>query len=162
MPFPLAPDLWGLGKGQLNTPNNYHNRGKVILSPFPLPFGLRLCGYNRRNGIMKSKITTPITLRGRKFTASSIDAIKSCVKEYRKFGRTRISREVCKRLNWKQPNGWLKDRACRDALVQLEKMGAIKLPEPKVKRKTKKENNIQECSVAKIEGTSDGYCRPTP
>lgn len=98
---------------------------------------------------MKQKITTPITLRGRKFTASSIDAVKSCVKEYRKFGRTRISKEVCKRLNWKQPNGWLKDRACRDALVQLEQLGVIKLPEPKVKRKVKKESNNLEPKFGK-------------
>ncbi|MBI4762650.1 MAG: Druantia anti-phage system protein DruA [Chloroflexota bacterium] len=90
---------------------------------------------------MKPKITTPITLRGRKFTASSIGVVKSCVKRYYKFGRTRISKEVCKRLNWRQPNGWLKDRACRDVLIQLEKRGVIKLPEPKVTRKTKKENN---------------------
>ncbi|MEW6286014.1 MAG: Druantia anti-phage system protein DruA [Chloroflexota bacterium] len=98
---------------------------------------------------MKPEITTSFTLRGRKFTASSIGVVKSCVKKYYKFGRTRISKEVCKRLDWKQPNGWLKDRACRDALVQLEKMGVIKLPEPKVKRKTKKENNAQEPKLGK-------------
>src|SRR6266540_2373196 len=91
---------------------------------------------------MKSKITTPITLRGRKFTASSIGAIKSCVKKYRKYGRTRISKEVCIRLKWKQPNGWLKDRACRDVLRELEILGVIKLPKPKIqkKRKTEKGN----------------------
>lgn len=98
---------------------------------------------------MKSKIIKPITLRGRKFTASSIGVVKSCVNKYYKFGRTRISKEVCKRLNWKQPNGWLKDRACRDVLVQLEKIGVIKLPEPKVKRKPKKEDNAQEPKLGK-------------
>lgn len=98
---------------------------------------------------MKPKITTPIMLRGRKFTASSIDAVKSCVKEYRRFGRTRISKEVCKRLNWKQPNGWLKDRACRDALLQLEQLGFIKLPASKVKRKNKKESNGVEPKLGK-------------
>lgn len=100
----------------------------------------KLCGYNFYIEIMKPDITTPIILRGRKFTASSIGVVKSCVKNYYKFGRTRISKEVCKKLNWKQPNGWLKDRACRAALVQLEKMGVIKLPEPKITRKIKKEN----------------------
>lgn len=90
---------------------------------------------------MKSKIITPIMLRGRKFTATSIDAVKSCVKKYRKFGRTRISKEVCIRLNWKQPNGWLKDRACRDALVQLETLGVIKLPRPKIQKNIKNEKD---------------------
>jgi hypothetical protein len=98
---------------------------------------------------MKTKITTPITLRGKKFTASSIGAVKACVKKYYKFGRTRISKEVCKRLNWKQPNGWLKDRACRDALVQLEKLGIINLPESKTKKKIKKENNTSEPKFGK-------------
>jgi len=102
---------------------------------------------------MKSKITTPITLRGRKFTASSIGAVKACVKKYSKFGRTRISKEVCIRLNWKQPNGWLKDRACRDALVQLENLGVIKLPKSKAKRKNSKivsntEPNLGKYSIA--------------
>jgi hypothetical protein len=30
--------------------------------------------------------------------------------------------------NWKQPNGWLKDRACRDLLLALERFGEIQLP----------------------------------
>lgn len=85
---------------------------------------------------MKSKFATPIILRGRKFTATSIGAVKSCVEKYYEYGRTRISKEVCKRLNWKQPNGWLKDRACREVLKELEVMGVIKLPKSKSKRKT--------------------------
>lgn len=89
---------------------------------------------------MKSKIETPITLRGRKFTASSLGAIKSCVKKYYKYGRTRISKEICIKLEWKQPNGWLKDRACRDVLRELETLGVIKLPKSKLKRKVRTEN----------------------
>ncbi len=98
---------------------------------------------------MKSKITTPIILRGRKFTASSIGAVKSCVKKYYKFGRTRISREICVRLTWKQPNGWLKDRACRDVLIQLEILGVIKLPKSKKKTVIGKNNNKTEPSLGK-------------
>jgi hypothetical protein len=104
---------------------------------------------------MKPKITTPITLRGRKFTASSIGAVKSCVKEYRKFGRTRISREICIRLNWKQPNGWLKDRACRDVLIQLETLGIIKLPKSKKKTTIEKNDNKTEPNFGKYIVASD-------
>jgi len=32
------------------------------------------------------------------------------------------------RLGWRQPNGWPKDRACRDVLRQLEELKLIKLP----------------------------------
>lgn len=83
----------------------------------------------------KKKIETPIKIRGRKFTAASLRVVQSCLKNYYKEGRTRISREICIKLNWRQPNGWLKDRACRDVLVQLENLGVIKLPKSKVKRK---------------------------
>ncbi len=43
---------------------------------------------------------------------------------------------ICKELDWKQPNGWLKDRACRDVLLQMEKMGLITLPPRHTTRKT--------------------------
>ena len=52
-----------------------------------------------------------------------------CSRYYR-FGRTRISVEVCKALNWKQENGWLKDRACRDVLRTLSKRELLSLPPP--------------------------------
>lgn len=51
-----------------------------------------------------------------------------CVAEHYDHGRTRISEVICTRLGWRQPNGWLKDRACRDALRSLEEVGLIKLP----------------------------------
>jgi hypothetical protein len=51
-----------------------------------------------------------------------------CVAQHYSEGRTRISEVVCIRLGWRQPNGWLKDRACRDVLRQLEKLHVIKLP----------------------------------
>jgi hypothetical protein len=35
---------------------------------------------------------------------------------------------VCARLGWRQPNGWPKDRACRDVLRRLEKLRLVKLP----------------------------------
>lgn len=43
-------------------------------------------------------------------------------------GRTRISEEIATRLAWRQPNGWLKDRACRAVLRALESEGYISLP----------------------------------
>jgi hypothetical protein len=86
---------------------------------------------------MESKIDTPIVLRGRKFTASDLDVIKSCAKIFYKYGRTRISKEICIELEWQQPNGWLKDRACRDVLRELETLGIVKLPKSKLQRKTK-------------------------
>jgi hypothetical protein len=119
-----------------------------------------LAGYNHPKQIMKLTITTPITLRGRKFTASSIGAIQACVKKYHKYGRTRISREVCIRLKWKQPNGWLKDRACREVLRELETLGVIRLPESKSSGKTtnRKKDTKAKPSLGKyiVDGTITG------
>jgi len=70
----------------------------------------------------------PITLRGRTFSLHDLEIVQTCVVKYYGRGRTYISREICKALNWRQPNGWLKDRACRDVLRHLDSLGVIKLP----------------------------------
>jgi hypothetical protein len=70
----------------------------------------------------------PLAIRGRKLTAATLDTIKRCVAANYDRGRTHISVVVCRRLRWRQPNGWLKDRACRDVLLRLEARGIIELP----------------------------------
>lgn len=80
--------------------------------------------------------------RGRIFSQKDLVTIKNIVSEHFDKGRTYISQSICEELNWKQPNGWLKDRACRDVLIKLEKEGLVILPEPKVKlREQKTEDN---------------------
>lgn len=69
-----------------------------------------------------------IVLRGREFTEDELKLIAHLVSEYWEHGRTKISEEICKRIDWRQPNGWLKDRACRDVLRSLEKRELVKLP----------------------------------
>lgn len=67
-------------------------------------------------------------LRGRRFTYRGLRTIIRSVGDNFDSGRTRISEIVCRKLGWRQPNGWLKDRACRDVLRELEKLHIIKLP----------------------------------
>src|SRR5260370_35150225 len=69
-----------------------------------------------------------LIMRGRRFSYRGIRTIMRCVSEYYFEGRTRISEAICVRLGWRQPNGWLKDRACRDVLHRLEKLDLVKLP----------------------------------
>ena len=66
------------------------------------------------------------------FSAEEITLIRNLVSAHYVKGRTFISTEICKAINWRQPNGWLKDRACRDVLRYFEAKGYFKLPEPKV------------------------------
>ena len=69
-----------------------------------------------------------IIIRGRTFTPKDVDLIKALTKKHFKKGRTFISVKVCEALNWRQPNGWLKDRACRDVLRRLDAQDLLKLP----------------------------------
>lgn len=78
-----------------------------------------------------------IVLRGRRFSSEELDLICNCVAENFRLGRTRISQIICQELDWRQPNGWLKERACRDVLRRLEKLGIIHLPPSKVSRRPK-------------------------
>ena len=84
---------------------------------------------------MPSETSTLIlfTSRGKSFTAEDINLIKEISGNFYDRGRTFISEEVCKKLNWKQPNGWLKDRACREVLRDLDDKKIIKLPPSKIK-----------------------------
>lgn len=70
----------------------------------------------------------PLVLRGKRFTYRGLRTVMRCVAEHFGDGRTRISEVVCIRLGWRQPNGWLKDRACRDVLRRLEKLRLLRLP----------------------------------
>lgn len=73
----------------------------------------------------------PILIRGRAFGLRDLRVILVCAHEHRDRSRTFISQEICRRLEWKQPNGWLKERACRDVLRHLQRRRLVRLPSPK-------------------------------
>jgi hypothetical protein len=81
------------------------------------------------------RLPIEIRLRGRAFVRSELELIRNLTVRHLEAGRTAISERVCEELNWKQPNGWLKDRACRDVLRALHTAGFIRLPQPKIVRK---------------------------
>ena len=115
----------------------------------------------QRTKFALNRLPVQVRLRGRTFSRSELRLIRSFAKQYANAGRTHISERVCKALNWKQPNGWLKDRACRDVLRALHKAKLIRLPEPKVSRKVplyskwKPLPSISRTRVAKISEISD-------
>jgi hypothetical protein len=77
-----------------------------------------------------------MVIRGREFSDSEIDIIKDTIANNTAVKRRQLSILICEQLNWRQPNGNLKDRACRDVLLRLEKKGIIQLPEPLFTLKT--------------------------
>lgn len=77
---------------------------------------------------LASYLSDGICLRGRLFTSEELVLINEKVSKHYDEGRTAISIKICEELGWRQPNGWLKDRACRDVLQKLSQRGLIDLP----------------------------------
>jgi len=69
-----------------------------------------------------------LILRGRPVSPDDLTLIQSLIQTHFHRGRKFISRELCHQWQWYQPNGNLKDMACREILLRLERMGLIQLP----------------------------------
>jgi len=61
-------------------------------------------------------------------TNEHIDEIRELLKEHPDWNRTRISKALCEKWQWKGTTGQLKDISCRDMLRELESKGEISLP----------------------------------
>ena len=72
-----------------------------------------------------------ISIRGRQFSAAELLQIRAVVHECAEAHRFALSKKVCEALDWRQPNGRLKDRACRDVLARLHELGFLRLPPPR-------------------------------
>ena len=70
----------------------------------------------------------PLNIRGRLWGIEELSVVAEIVEQYWACGRTKISEVICERLDWRQPNGWLKDRACRDLLLRLDSLQVLRLP----------------------------------
>ena len=70
----------------------------------------------------------PITIRKRTITNTDIVQIQATVNEHWSQGRKHISKILCRQWKWFQPNGRLKDMACRELLLTLNRKGLITLP----------------------------------
>lgn len=70
----------------------------------------------------------PLVIHGRTLHAEDIAFIRQAIAEHWARGRKFISRHLCQQWQWVQPNGRLKDMACRTLLLRLEVLGVIALP----------------------------------
>ena len=68
---------------------------------------------------------------GRRFNATDMAVIRELLALKPPMSRYRLSREVCERLNWRRPDGALKDMSCRVALLRMQADALITLPPPK-------------------------------
>jgi hypothetical protein len=69
-----------------------------------------------------------LTFCGRTFTAGELELMSQIAVEFSALGVTEISRTVCELLEWKRPNGGLKNHECRQLLERLASAGLLQLP----------------------------------
>jgi len=67
-------------------------------------------------------------IQGRCVTATDIGLIRGLLKDHPDWNRSRLSRELCERWDWRNGKGRLKDMAARTLLLKLERLGEIRLP----------------------------------
>lgn len=77
---------------------------------------------------MSTVVNAPIKLRGRLFLPEELDQIKNLVESGAIKSRNALSKKICEVLDWRQDNGRLKDRSCRDVLQKLQDRGFLRLP----------------------------------
>jgi len=76
--------------------------------------------------VTMEKIVT--TSRGRDITQKDVEAINKIITQHYGKGRNYISQELSRYWKWYQPNGNLKDMACREILLKLHRMDIVELP----------------------------------
>ena len=58
-----------------------------------------------------------MVMQGREVRGGDIDLIRSLLSEHPGWGRTRLSEEVCRRWDWRNGRGQIKDMAARTLLL---------------------------------------------
>ena len=92
-------------------------------------------------------VMLPITIRKKTITQADLESIQTTVNDHWNKGRTPISKILCQQWNWIQPNGQLKDMACRELLLTLNRKGLLKLPP----RQTSAHNEKRNRSIPVVE-----------
>lgn len=69
-----------------------------------------------------------LVIRGRRVSDADLNSIHALIVAEGHRGRYQLSLELCRRWNWKQLNGKLKEASCRALLLRLHDLGIIALP----------------------------------
>lgn len=93
-------------------------------------------------------------IQGRRLDDSHIALISRLLDEHPEWHRTRLSRELCERWNWRNERGRPKDMAARTMLLKLERAGHIRLPA----RRASSQNERRNRHVAPLPQLSDPIC----
>jgi hypothetical protein len=73
----------------------------------------------------------PLKYSGRPFSSAELEQIRNLIAVSPGASRAAISREVCSLLDWRKPDGGLKEMSCRVALLRMHEDGLVTLPPPR-------------------------------
>jgi hypothetical protein len=73
-------------------------------------------------------MATSVSFTGRTFSAGELELMRQIALEFSALGVTEIARTVCELLEWRRPNGGLKNHECRQLLERLQAEGFLQLP----------------------------------
>jgi hypothetical protein len=71
---------------------------------------------------------TPITFSDRHFSIAEVAMMREVVAQCSALSLTEIARTLCELLDWRRPNGRLKNHECRLLLERLRDQGQVSLP----------------------------------
>lgn len=69
-----------------------------------------------------------VSFAGRRFSSEELSLIRHAAADYAALGITEIARTICEWLDWRRPNGRLKNHECRLLLERLRDQGVLSLP----------------------------------
>jgi len=69
--------------------------------------------------------------RGKDYSQKDIDFINQLIQQNPNESRWALSKKLCQRWGWVQPNGALRDMVCRSFMLELDRSGLIQLPPKK-------------------------------
>ena len=70
-------------------------------------------------------------IQGRVIGAAQLDEVRQLLGAHPDWHRSRLSVELCRRWDMRGADGTLKDMACRNLLLKLERAGHFRLPPPR-------------------------------
>lgn len=72
-----------------------------------------------------------LRIADRPLESGDLDFIRGVISERPDWSRWKLSREIAQRLRWVTATGQLKDMACRELLVKLDRRGLVAVPAPR-------------------------------
>lgn len=70
-----------------------------------------------------------MTIHHLEFSEELMGKINQTIAEQPRISRRKLSQHICTWMDWRSPNGKLREMACRKALVELDRRKLIQLPE---------------------------------